>query len=67
MIATLFAGRVFYNTTTLFPYGNILLFTVGKLIGVVLANASLDVALHDTIIMTIIRNHCVISWNHHVF
>jgi cytochrome c oxidase subunit 1 len=47
-IATLWGGRIQINTLTLFTAGFLFLFTVGGLTGLVLANAGLDIALHDT-------------------
>lgn len=47
-LATLYNGRVEIATPTLFTYGFLLLFTMGGLTGIVLANASIDVLLHDT-------------------
>lgn len=49
-LATCYGGSVRYTTPMIFALGFIALFTIGGLTGVVLANASLDVALHDSII-----------------
>jgi cytochrome c oxidase subunit 1 len=48
-LATLYGGSLRYNTPLLFVLGFIALFTIGGLTGVVLSNASLDVAFHDRI------------------
>lgn len=47
-LATLWGGNLSYKTPLLFTLGFIFLFTVGGVTGVVLANAGLDVAFHDT-------------------
>lgn len=47
-IATLWEGSLILNTPILFALGFLFLFTVGGLTGVILANAGVDVALHDT-------------------
>jgi heme/copper-type cytochrome/quinol oxidase subunit 1 len=47
-MATLYGGSIQLTTPLIFTIGFLALFTIGGLTGVVLANASLDVALHDT-------------------
>jgi cytochrome c oxidase subunit 1 len=47
-VATLYGGSLQFTTPLIFTIGFLALFTIGGLTGVVLANASLDVALHDT-------------------
>ena len=47
-IATMWGGSIEFRTPMLFAIGFIFLFTVGGVTGVVLANAGMDVPLHDT-------------------
>ena len=47
-IATIYGGEVRLGVPMLFALGFLFLFTVGGLTGVMLSNASIDVAFHDT-------------------
>ncbi|MCD8497621.1 MAG: cytochrome c oxidase subunit I [Alphaproteobacteria bacterium] len=47
-IATMWGGSIEFKTPMLFAIGFIFLFTIGGVTGVVLANAGMDIALHDT-------------------
>ena len=47
-VATMWGGRITFETPMLFGIGFLFLFVLGGLTGIALANAALDIALHDT-------------------
>jgi len=51
-LATLYGGSLVLTTPLIFVIGFLALFTLGGVTGVVLANASIDLALHDSVLNT---------------
>ena len=56
-MATLYGGSLRFNTPLVFTVGFLSLFTLGGLTGVVLSNASIDIAVHDTHISYLILHN----------
>lgn len=60
-LATIYGGKIHYKAPMMFAQGFLILFTIGGLTGIILANASIDIALHDTLFLI----NPIINHNHY--
>jgi hypothetical protein len=65
-LATCYGGSLYLTPHMLFALGFVFMFTIGGLSGVVLANASLDVAFHDKIVLIFFNSLIVLLYSSYI-